>query len=121
MDMMAAIAIALLMMGATLALLSQQQTYPNEHLFRYATDYLTVAGKDGSFDKGFDGNWSSLEDLVDTASGNVCFNLSIKDEDEVLVYNHSRSCGAADYVVVAKRLLTDDNQFYLAELRTWYR
>ncbi|MBD3388462.1 MAG: hypothetical protein GF416_05270 [Candidatus Altiarchaeales archaeon] len=120
-DVMAATIIAVVMIVATLTLLTEPSKYPDEYLYRYSVDFLTVATKEGSFSDGISGNWTPAEDLFDMASSNVCFNVTLKDQDESLVYNYTRPCRSPDYAVVGKYVVTDGGRNYLSEMRMWYK
>ena len=120
-DVMMALFIAIFVSLSILYLLSTRSTYPEERLYRYSTDILTVASKDGSFALGLSGNWTKLDGLLDSVGGNICFNLSVKDDGDVLLHNHLRSCGAPQTLVVGKRAVTNNSDTFLSELSMWYR
>ncbi len=120
-DAVVALLIAVFVIGATMQLLSKPPARPDDYLYKYSMDVLTVATKDGSFARGFDEDWTGLAGLADSMSSNVCYNLTVTNATGHQAYNRERDCGPHENAVIGRRVVSDRTRVYTAELEAWYK
>jgi len=121
MDSMVALVMATVFIVAILHFASTPTIQADDYMFSFAGDVLAVADKDGSILHALSGDSTSIGELMDSASENMCLNLTVTDSLDKRVYTRSTGCGEPARYVTAKRTIVNNTSDYTAELRVWLR
>jgi len=120
-DSILALVIAASMIVVMLNMTESPEYTSKDYLYSYMVDFLTVAEKDLTLRKVVEGNNTPANDFLHSQPDNLCFNLSIYDEQGNMVYTNSTDCSDKGWNVMVKRSFLEKTSFYMAELKGWYR
>jgi hypothetical protein len=82
---------------------------------------LLLGDKTGDLGNALEGNPHGIEEYEVLMENRVCFELSIKDQNDTPVYYYETDCDKKNTYTVAKRSFIHKNKFYIAIMRAWYR
>ena len=122
-DSILAIAIAFGIITTSLYLISTPKISLEEYLYQFSSDVLAIAEKGDFLKKAVNGDPSGMEELKLSLPDNVCFDIEIVNETDILIFHdYKAGCSAIpEKYSQAKRTFVSNSSFYISTLKAWYK
>jgi|GEM_PF-2684641 len=122
-DSLLAMVVTLVVITASLYLVSSQKISSEEYLYQFSSDVLSIAEKKEYLRKAVNGDSSGISKLNSSLPSSICFDLEIVNEtDNTVFYYNKAGCSPLPCrYSQAKRLFVSDSKFYVSTLKAWYK
>lgn len=120
-DTIVALLIAVTMMTAAMSIIGEKKSDTTENLYQVSQDILLLGEKTGDLSKVVDGDPSGIEEYDMLLKNRVCFELRIKNQSDILIYYYETDCDKKNSYTIAKRSFVHNRNFYIADMKAWYR
>ena len=120
-DSIMALVIATVVLTMSIYLLAQPKTQTTDYLYQLSLDLLTVSEEKHFLQDALRGDFAGMEKLKAALPPQVCFQLSVKNESNALVYSGENGCVVGDVYAVGRRTFVYNEGFYVSEMRVWER
>lgn len=120
-DAIMALLIAFTMITSAVLILGERQSDTTGSLYQTTQDMLVLGEKTGDLGRAVDGDPSGMEEYDVLLKNRVCFEIRVTNQSDSIVYYYETDCAKKSSYVVAKRSFVHNRNFYIADMRAWYR